>query len=337
MPHLKGGDTLPARLYRRRSVSDDRAVPANRSLAPPETEAMSSTNPALSRRDLLAAASVAAGAAALSKVGYAEDAKSSTASAQGADVRAGRLKQSVCKWCFPKMSVEELAVAGKDIGLVAIDLLGPNDFETVKKHGLVCSMVNSHPLSDGLCDPKYWDMALEKINEAIEATAKEGWRNVICFSGNARGIDRKTGMKNCAEALKKIVPVAEKANVILNMELLNSRVNHPDYMCDRSDWGVELCKMVGSDHFKLLYDIYHMQIMEGDLIRTIQRDHQFFGHYHTAGNPDRHELDETQELFYPPIAKAIADSGFDGFFAHEFIPTRDPLASLTAAARQCAV
>jgi hydroxypyruvate isomerase len=295
---------------------------------------MSSTNPALSRRDLLAAASVAAGAAALSKVGYAEDGKSSTA---GADVRGGRLKQSVCKWCFPKMSVEELAVAGKDIGLVAIDLLGPNDFETVKKHGLVCSMVTSHPLSDGLCDMKYWDMALEKINEAIEATAKEGWRNVICFSGNARGIDRKTGMKNCAEALKKIVPVAEKANVILNMELLNSRVNHPDYMCDRSDWGVELCKMVGSDHFKLLYDIYHMQIMEGDLIRTIQRDHQFFGHYHTAGNPGRHELDDTQELFYPPIAKAIADTGFDGFFAHEFIPTRDPLAGLTAAARQCVV
>jgi hydroxypyruvate isomerase len=298
---------------------------------------MSSTNPALSRRDLLAAASVAAGAAAFSKVGFADDAKTNPASAQGADVRSGRLKQSVCKWCFKDMSVDELAVAGKEMGLVAIDLLGPNDFEAVKKHGLVCSMVTSHPLSDGLCDPKYWDMALEKINEAIEATAKEGWRNVICFSGNARGIDRQTGMKNCAEALKKITPVAEKANVILNMELLNSRVNHPDYMCDRSDWGVELCKMVGSDNFKLLYDIYHMQIMEGDIIRTIQRDHQYFGHYHTAGNPGRHELDETQELFYPPIAKAIADTGFDGFFAHEFIPTKDPLAGLTAAAQQCVV
>jgi hydroxypyruvate isomerase len=235
------------------------------------------------------------------------------------------------------MSVEELAVAGKEMGLVAIDLLGPNDFEAVKKHGLVCSMVTSHPLSDGLCDPKHWDMALEKINEAIEATAKEGWRNVICFSGNARGIDRQTGMKNCAEALKKITPVAEKANVILNMELLNSRVNHPDYMCDRSDWGVELCKMVGSDNFKLLYDIYHMQIMEGDIIRTIQRDHKYFGHYHTAGNPGRHELDETQELFYPPIAKAIAETGFDGFFAHEFIPKKDPLAGLAAAAQQCVV
>lgn len=289
----------------------------------------------LSRRDLLAAASVAAGAAALGSVVKADE--KSNESAEGADVKSGRLKQSVCRWCYGKISLEDLAAAAKRIGLVAIDLLGPGDFETVKKHGLVCSMVSSHPLTDGLCEPKYWDMALGKINEAIEATAKEGWRNVICFSGNARGIDRKTGLKNCADSLKKIVPVAEKANVILNMELLNSKVNHPDYMCDNSTWGVELCKEVGSDHFKLLYDIYHMQIMEGDIIRTIQRDHQYFGHYHTGGNPGRHELDETQELYYPPIAKAIADTGFDGFFAHEFIPTKDPLASLTAAAKLCVV
>jgi hydroxypyruvate isomerase len=288
-------------------------------------------NASLSRRDLLAAASVAA----LGSVVRAEE--KSNDSAEGADVKNGRLKQSVCRWCYGKISLDDLAAAAKRIGLVAIDLLGPGEFETVKKHGLVCSMVSSHPLSDGLCDPKYWDMALGKINEAIEATAKEGWRNVICFSGNARGIDRKTGLKNCAEALKKIVPVAEKANVILNMELLNSKVDHGDYMCDNSTWGVELCKEVGSDHFKLLYDIYHMQIMEGDIIRTIRRDHQFFGHYHTGGNPGRHELDETQELYYPPIAKAIADTGFDGFFAHEFIPAKDPLASLTAAAKLCVV
>lgn len=305
------------------------------------------SNPSLSRRDLLAA-SAAAGAAALAGQVMAgneprtplENATTSgalTFSPMDADVSKGRLKQSVCKWCFGKMSVEELAVAAKEIGLVAIDLLGPNDFEAVKKHGLVCSMVSSHSLTDGLCDPKYWDTALEKINAAIEATSKEGWRNVICFSGNARGIDRKTGLKNCAEALKKITPVAEKANVILNMELLNSKVNHPDYMCDNSTWGVELCKEVGSDNFKLLYDIYHMQIMEGDIIRTIQRDHQYFGHYHTAGNPGRNELDENQELFYPPIAKAIADTGFDGFFAHEFIPKRDPIAGLTAAAKLCTV
>lgn len=296
-------------------------------------------NSAFSRRDLLAAASVAAGAAAFGAAGKAADAPAQEGG--GKSVREGRLKQSVCKWCFGELSVEELAVAGKEMGLVAIDLLTPADFETLKKHGLVCSMVSSHPLSDGLCDPKYWDMALEKINAAIEATAKEGWRNVICFSGNARGIDRQTGMKNCAEALKKVVPVAEKANVILNMELLNSRVNHADYMCDRSDWGIELCKMVGSDHFKLLYDIYHMQIMEGDIIRSIQDNHQYFGHYHTGGNPGRHELNETQELYYPAIAKAIAESGFDGFFAHEYIPTSKghdaQMAGLADAAKRCTV
>lgn len=295
---------------------------------------MSRPNSSLSRRDLLAAASVAAGAAAFSSVAGAQDTEASDADT---NVKEGRLKQSVCRWCFRNLSIEELAIAAKRIGLVAIDLLRPNDFEAIKQHGLVCSMVSSGKLTDGLCDPKHWDASLESMNEMIEATAKEGWRNVICFSGNARGIDRKTGLKNCVKALKKIVPVAEKANVILNMELLNSKVDHADYMCDNSAWGVELCKEVGSDHFKLLYDIYHMQIMEGDIIRTIERDHQYFGHYHTAGNPGRHELDETQELYYPPIAKAIADSGFDGYFAHEFMPTRDPLAGLEAAAKLCTV
>ena len=293
---------------------------------------MPSSESSLSRRDLLTAATMTAGAAMFSQAAGADE-----SATKEPNVKAGRLNQSVCRWCFGKMSLEDLAAAAKRIGLVAIDLLRPNDFETIKRHGLVCSMVSSGKLEDGLCDPKHWDASLESMNEMIEATAKEGWRNVICFSGNARGIDRKTGMKNCVEALKKIVPVAEKANVILNMELLNSRVDHPDYMCDRSEWGVELCKQVGSDHFKLLFDIYHMQIMEGDIIRTIQRDHQYFGHYHTAGNPGRHELDETQELFYPPIAKAIADTGFDGYFAHEFIPTRDPLEGLEAAARLCTV
>jgi len=151
---------------------------------------------------------------------------------------------------------------------------------------------------------------------------------VICFSGNRRGIDDRTGMNNCLKALKQIVPVAEKANVILNMELLNSKVNHPDYMCDRSPWGVKLVKRVGSDNFKLLYDIYHMQIMEGDVIRTIRQNHTAFGHYHTGGNPGRNELDDTQELNYKAIARAIADAGFQGYMAHEFIPLRDPQTSL---------
>ncbi|MEM9826781.1 MAG: TIM barrel protein [Planctomycetota bacterium] len=285
--------------------------------------------PSVSRRALLAGAAIAATSVSGQTVAAHDG--------DAVDGSHGRLKQSVCRWCFSKMSLEDLAVEAKKLGMVGIDLLKPNEFETVKKHGLVCTMVSGHKLANGLCDPKYHAEAIEKTLEMIEATAKEGWRNVICFSGNARGIDRKTGMKNCVNALKEITPVAEEKGVIVQMELLNSKVNHPDYMCDNSTWGVELCKQVGSNNFKLLYDIYHMQIMEGDLIRTIQRDHAYFGHYHTAGNPGRHELDETQELFYPPIAKAIADTGFDGYFAHEFLPTKDPIAGLTSAVNQCIV
>jgi hydroxypyruvate isomerase len=255
-----------------------------------------------------------------------------------ADAKAGRLNQSLCKWCYDKnLTLDELCQNAKQMGLSGIDLLGPKDFDTLKKYGLVCTMVTSHKLTDGLCEPKFWDEAFESLEKSIEAASLAGFRNVICFSGNARGIDRKTGMKNCAEALRKIAPVAEKKNVILNMELLNSRVDHPDYMCDLSAWGIELCKQVASDHFKLLYDIYHMQIMEGDIIRSIQNNHQYFGHYHTGGNPGRHEIDESQEIYYPPIAKAIADTGFNGYIAHEFLPTRDAMTSLSQAVKLCTV
>lgn len=289
----------------------------------------------VSRRGFVATATVAA-----SVIGSVPPsaAAAESVSIWSVNAKEGRLNQSVCRWCFNGMKLEELAKEAASMGMVGIDLLSPGEeFETVKKHGLVCTMVTSHSLADGLCDPKLHDACLKKINESIEATAKEGWRNVICFSGNARGMDRKTGLKNCAEALKKIVPVAEKNKVILNMELFNSRVDHADYMCDRSDWGIELVKEVGSNHFKLLYDIYHMQIMEGDIIRSIQKNHQYFGHYHTAGNPGRHEMDDTQELLYPPIARAIADVGFDGYFAHEFLPVRDPMTSLREAVKQCTV
>ena len=216
-------------------------------------------------------------------------------------------------------------------------LLGPGDFDTLKKHGLVCTMVSSNPLDKGLCDPQYHEMSLKAINAAIEATSKAGFRNVIVMSGNARGIDKQTGMENCLKALKEVVPVAEKAKVILNMELLNSKVDHHDYMCDSSEWGVELCKKVNSPNFKLLYDIYHMQIMEGDIIRTIKKNGKYFGHYHTGGNPGRHELDDTQELMYKPIMQAIAESGYDGFVAHEYIPTRDRIKSLAEGVALCDV
>ncbi|QEH37693.1 Hydroxypyruvate isomerase [Aquisphaera giovannonii] len=289
------------------------------------------TDSPTTRRGILQAAAAAAA------VGTLAGAPAPASAAAKANASSGRLKQSVCRWCYGKIPLEDLCVAAKGMGLVGIDLLGPSDFATVKKHGLICTMVNSHPLSDGLCDPKYRDSALKAMSAAIEATSREGWRNVICFSGNARGIDRRKGMDNCVAALKEIVPVAEKANVILNMELLNSKVDHHDYMCDNSTWGVELVKRVGSDHFKLLYDIYHMQIMEGDVIRTIERDHAAFGHYHTGGNPGRHEIDDSQELNYKAIARAIADLKFDGFYAHEFIPVRQPLASLAEAVELCTV
>ena len=257
--------------------------------------------------------------------------------AETVDSKKGKLKQSVCKWCYGKLSLEEMCKVAVKLGLVGIDLLKPEDFPTLKKHGLVCTMVSSHPLTDGLCDEKYHEASLKTLNNVIEATSETGYRNVICFSGNARGIDRKTGLKNCAAALKKIIGVAEKKKVIINMELLNSRVDHADYMCDNSAWGIELCKEVGSNNFKLLYDIYHMQIMEGDIIRSIQKNHQYFGHYHTGGNPGRHELNDQQELFYPAIARAIAETGFDGFFAHEFIPAGDPISGLTDAVKLCMV
>ena len=301
----------------------------------------------ISRRAALAGAATATAAtlvqhsarAAQSQTGTAPTDNSPGAGEATAPVNAkeGRIQQSVCKWCFPNLSLDEMSAVAVNLGLVGIDLLGPADFPTLKKHGLVCTMVTSHPLDKGLCDPQFHEMALEKITAAVEATSAEGWKNVIVFSGNGRGIDPQTGMKNCVDALQKVVPLAEEKNVTLQMELLNSKVDHPDYMCDNSDWGVELCKRVGSDNFKLLYDIYHMQIMEGDIIRTIRNNHQYFGHYHTAGNPGRHELDEDQELRYPPIARAIADTGFNGYLAHEFIPQGDPIAGLTNAVRKCTV
>ena len=288
---------------------------------------------ALSRRSALAA-SAAAGAALAARPAAAAVHEDRPA----ADAKKGRLNQSVCKWCFSKMSLEELCGHAKTLGMVGIDLIDPGeDFETLKKHGLVCTMATAHGLTDGLCDPKFHDGCVAKLEKSIDAVAAEGWRNVITFSGNARGIDPETGMDNCVAALKRIVPLAEKKNVTVCMELLNSKVNHPDYMCDNSEWGVELVDRVGSDRFKLLYDIYHMQISEGDVIRTIRDHHAAFAHYHTAGNPGRHELSDDQELQYAPIARAIAETGFDGYFAHEFIPAGDPVKGLTQAVKVCTV
>ena len=249
----------------------------------------------------------------------------------------GRINQSVSKWCFGKWSLDETCQVSKKLGLKAIDLLGPGDFATVKKYGLVVSMVNSHSLTDGLADKKFHDACLAKLRETIDATSEAGFPNVISFSGNRRGIPDDVGIENAVEALKKIAGYAEQKKVTICLEYLNSKVNHKDYMLDKTAWGVEVCKRVGSDRVKILYDIYHAQIMEGDIIRTIKQYKDYMGHYHTGGNPGRNEIDDTQELNYPAIMRAIAETGFTGYVAHEFIPKRDPLESLTYAARICDV
>ncbi len=262
----------------------------------------------------------------------------------------GRINHSVCKWCYPKINLEDLCVAGKDMGLQSIELLAPTDFPTIKKHGLSCAITTSATIEapDGgkkigtieraFNRTEHHELLVKANTPFIDAVADAGFKNLICFSGNRDGMDEETGLKNCAEGLKKLLPHAEKRGVILVMELLNSRVNHKDYMCDKSAWGVELCKRIGSPNFKLLYDIYHMQIMEGDVIATIKRDHPYFAHYHTGGVPGRHEIDETQELNYPAIMKAIADTGYKGHVAQEFIPAKpDALASLRQAVGICDV
>ena len=207
----------------------------------------------------------------------------------------GRIKQSVSRWCYGKWSLDELCEVSKRLGLQAIDLLGPEEFETVKKHGLICSLVNTHSLTNGLADRKFHDECLAKLREVIDATAAAGFPTVISFSGNRRGIPDDVGVDNAVEALKKIAGHAEQKKVTIVLEYLNSKVNHKDYMFDRTAWGVEVCKRVGSDRVKILYDIYHAQIMEGAIIRTIRENKEYIGHYHTGGNPGRNEIDETQE------------------------------------------
>jgi hydroxypyruvate isomerase len=250
------------------------------------------------------------------------------------------IKHSVCRWTYGFMPLEELCTTVKSIGFSAIDLVGPKDWPTLKKHDIDSSMCNGAEigLSEGWNDPQYHAKLIENYNRHIDLVADAGYKNLICFSGNRKGMDDETGLKNCSEGLKKIMAHAEKRKVTIIMELLNSKVDHKDYMCDLSAWGVALCKSIGSDNFKLLYDIYHMQIDEGDVIRTIRESHAYFGHYHTGGVPGRHEIDESQELYYPAIIKAIVATGFKGYLAQEFIPEQqDKVASLRKAVSICDV
>ncbi len=234
----------------------------------------------------------------------------------------GNINHAVCKWCFDEIPLEEFAIKVKQMGITGIDLIGPEGWPILKKYKLTSSMCNGAEISltEGWNEPKYHNTLIDSYIKHIDMVAAAGYKNLICFSGNRRALDDETGLKNCVSGLQKILGHAEKKGVILQMELLNSKIDHVDYMCDNSSWGFELCKKLNSDNFKLLYDIYHMQINEGDVIRTLTEHSQYIGHYHTAGVPGRHEIDQTQELFYPAIMKSIVDSGFSGFVAQEFIP-----------------
>ena len=248
------------------------------------------------------------------------------------------LRHSACRWCYKDIPLETLAKAARDIGLASIELLDPAEWLVVQKFGLTCAMANgTTTIPHGFNRIENHAKYVPSMIERIAACADAGLPNVICFSGNRAGQPDEEGLQNCAKGLKQIVGAAEKHGVTVCMELLNSKVNHHDYQCDHTTWGVELCKRVGSERFKLLYDIYHMQIMEGDVIRTIEQNHAYIAHYHTGGNPGRNEIDDTQELNYAAIMRAIKATGFTGFVAQEFIPKRDALTSLREAVKLCTV
>jgi hydroxypyruvate isomerase len=252
----------------------------------------------------------------------------------------GNIKQSVCAWCYTpgKLPLEKLAEEAKKIGYQSIELLNVEQIKLVKKMGLTCAVMRSAcPIPDGLNRKENHDKIVKQLSDDLEFAAAEGIPNVLCMSGNRRGMADDEGMEHCAIGLKRVVGLAEQKQVTILMEGLNSKVNHKDYMYDFTRWGVGLCKKVGSERFKLLYDIYHMQIMEGDIIRTLRDNKQYIGHYHTGGNPGRNEIDETQELYYPAIVKAILATGYTGYLGQEYIPRREPLASLAQGFRICDV
>jgi hydroxypyruvate isomerase len=262
-------------------------------------------------------------------------------SAETGEVRAklkGNIHHSVSKWCYGKISLDDLCKACIRMGIESLDLLGANEWPVVKKYGLVCAMCNGpDSIGYGFNRVDHHDKLVTEFERMIPQVASFGFPNIICFSGERKGMSDEEGLKNCVTGLKRLMPTAEKYKVNVVLELLNSKVNHKDYMADHTVWGVEMCKQVGSERCKLLYDIYHMQIMEGDLIRNIKQYSQYIGHYHTGGNPGRNEIDETQEINYSAVMKAIVATGFKGYVGQEFVPSRDPLTSLQQAITICDV
>ncbi len=260
-----------------------------------------------------------------------------------------QINHSVCRWPYANIPLETLCLAAKDLGISSVELVMPADLPLLAKHGLTCAMI-SFPLGktpDGtevgriekaFNRLEHHDTLIEIYEPHLKAAAAAGAKNVIVFSGNREGISDEQGLQNCAIGLRRLLPLAEQLDITLVMELLNSKIDHPDYQCDRSAWGVRLCETLGSKNFGLLYDIYHMQVMEGDIIRTIRESHRWFTHYHTGGCPGRNEIDDTQELFYPAIMRAIVATGYAGHVGQEFVPLgNDPLASLRAGVEICSV
>jgi hydroxypyruvate isomerase len=292
--------------------------------------------------------SIVAGTAALGVPGMFTSLSASAAADKGASAAAdkkrqslkGNINHSVCRWCYGDIPLDELCKAVKKIGFSAIDLVGPKEWPVLQQYGIYSSMCNGAEISltKGWNHTEYHPVLIKNYTEHIGLVAKAGYKNLICFSGNREGMDEETGLKNCVDGLKQILGLAEKQGVIIQMELLNSKVDHHDQMNDNTKWGVELVKRIGSKNFKLLYDIYHMQIDEGDVIRTINNNHQYFGHYHTGGVPGRHEIDDSQELYYPAIMRAIVATGFTDYVAQEFIPAKaDKLQSLAEGVGICDV
>ena len=293
-----------------------------------------------SRRDLILSP------ATIALSGLGRRAERATTSAPAADrqtggraVTRGRLRQSVSRWCYQKIALPELCRAIAALGVPAIDLLEPQDWPVARDHGLVCSMGygGGGTIRDGLNNPANHDRIVANLTAAIPKAAAAGVPNLITFFGNRQGQNDRESIDNCVKGLNRLKGAAEDDGVTVCVELLNSKIDHPDYQGDRTAFGVQVVSAVASPRVKLLYDIYHMQIMEGDVIRTIRQHHQHFAHYHTGGVPGRHELDDQQELQWAAVCRAIAETGFQGYVAHEFVPVRDPLTSLREAVVLCDV
>ena len=283
----------------------------------------------------------AMGLVAVAAVGTAVGGVTPVSAARGRRLAlSGNLRQSVCRWCFGKMPpIRDFFQHVSDMGLTAVDLLQEDEWAMAREFGLRCSTGygGGGTITDGLNDPANHHEIVRNLEQSLPKAARAGVPNVIAFFGNRRGMRDAEGIDNCAAVLKRVAPVAERENVTIVVELLNSKVNHPDYHGDRTAFGVEVMKRVDSPRVKLLYDIYHMQIMEGNVIQTIRENQQHISHYHTAGVPGRHELDANQELNWRSITQAIIDTGFTGYVAHEFIPTRDPMTSLREVVTLCDV